>query len=73
MLALIARAGLYLIGYHKHFNKQILKKMKKIFVILLSLIFVSNIAFAQNDLGKIDDIGRISLHSGAWKRFGRYA
>jgi hypothetical protein len=35
--------------------------MKKIFNILIAIIFVSNLAFAQNDLGTLDDIGRISL------------
>jgi hypothetical protein len=35
--------------------------MKKIFIILLSFIFVSNFIKAQNDLGTIDDVGRITL------------
>jgi hypothetical protein len=35
--------------------------MKKILITLLSLIFVYNMSFAQNDLGTIDDIGRITL------------
>jgi hypothetical protein len=35
--------------------------MKKIIFILISFIFVTNFTFAQNDLGKIDDVGRITL------------
>jgi hypothetical protein len=35
--------------------------MKKIFIILITFVSISNFAFAQNDLGTIDDIGRISL------------
>jgi hypothetical protein len=35
--------------------------MKKILIFLLSLIFVSNLTFSQNDLGTMDDIGRITL------------
>lgn len=35
--------------------------MKKILITLLSFFFVSNLVFAQNDLGTLDDIGRISL------------
>ena len=34
--------------------------MKKILIILL-VVFATNLSFAQNDLGKLDDIGKISL------------